>query len=158
MQARIRTVIMRGGTSRGIFFRDEDLPVDPEARKWTILAAFGSPDRYGRQIDGLGGATSLTSKAAIISKGTQPGIDINFTFGQVSIEKPLIDMRGNCGNISAAVGPYAIDEGLVPCQEPMTRSISCVLGQMSRRYTGWPSGATPSGSWVRSTPIEPVSA
>ncbi|HZU04243.1 MAG TPA: PrpF domain-containing protein [Ktedonobacteraceae bacterium] len=121
MQARIRTVIMRGGTSRGIFFRDEDLPVDSEARTWTILAAFGSPDRYGRQIDGLGGATSLTSKAAIISKGTQPGIDINFTFGQVSIEKPLIDMRGNCGNISAAVGPYAIDEGLVPCQEPVTQ-------------------------------------
>src|SRR5438552_540384 len=120
MQARIRTVIMRGGTSRGLFFRDEDLPVDPEARTWTILAAFGSPDRYGRQIDGLGGATSLTSKAAIISKGTQPGIDVNFTFGQVSIEKPLIDMHGNCGNISAAVGPYAIDEGLVPCQEPLT--------------------------------------
>jgi len=95
--------------------------VDPEARKWTILAAFGSPDRYGRQIDGLGGATSLTSKAAIISKGTQPGIDVNFTFGQVSIEQPLIDMRGNCGNISAAVGPYAIDEGLVAGQEPVTR-------------------------------------
>ena len=64
MQARIRTVIMRGGTSRGIFFRAEDLPKDPEARKWTILSAFGSPDSYGRQIDGLGGATSLTSKAA----------------------------------------------------------------------------------------------
>jgi 2-methylaconitate cis-trans-isomerase PrpF len=120
MQARIRAVIMRGGTSRGIFFRDEELPVDPEARTWAILAAFGSPDRYGRQTDGLGGATSLTSKAAIISKGTQPGIDVNFTFGQVSIEKPLIDMRGNCGNISAAVGPYAIDEGLVACQEPLT--------------------------------------
>jgi 2-methylaconitate cis-trans-isomerase PrpF len=120
MQARIRTVIMRGGTSRGIFFRAKDLPKDPEARKWTILTAFGSPDRYGRQIDGLGGATSLTSKAAIISKGTRPGIDVNFTFGQVSIEQPLIDMRGNCGNISAAVGPYAIDQGLVPCQEPLT--------------------------------------
>jgi 2-methylaconitate isomerase len=121
MQARIRTVIMRGGTSRGIFFRAEDLPKDLEARKWTILAAFGSPDSYGRQIDGLGGATSLTSKAAIISKGTRPGIDVNFTFGQVSIEQPLIDTRGNCGNISAAVGPYAIDEGLVPCQEPLTQ-------------------------------------
>ncbi len=121
MQARIRTVIMRGGTSRGLFFWDEDLPVDPEARTWAILAAFGSPDQYGRQIDGLGGATSLTSKAAIISRGTQPGIDVNFTFGQVSIDKPLIDMRGNCGNISAAVGPYAIDEGLVPCQEPYTQ-------------------------------------
>ena len=121
MQARIRAVIMRGGTSRGIFFRDEELPVDPEARTWTILAAFGSPDRYRRQIDGLGGATSLTSKAAIISRGTQPGIDVNFTFGQVSIEQPLIDMRGNCCNISAAVGPYASDEGLVPCQESLTQ-------------------------------------
>src|SRR6266566_9181831 len=121
MQSKIRTVIMRGGTSRGLFFWDEDLPSDPEARTWAILAAFGSPDAYGRQTDGLGGATSLTSKAAIISKGTQPGIDINFTFGQVSIEKPLIDMRGNCGNISAAVGPYAIDEGLVACQEPYTQ-------------------------------------
>src|SRR5438552_14357786 len=121
MQARIRTAIMRGGTSRGIFFRAEDLPKDPEARKWTILAAFGSPDSYGRQTDGLGGATSLTSKAAIISKGTRPDIDVNFTFGQVGIEQPLIDMRGNCGNISAAVGPYAIDEGLVACQEPVTR-------------------------------------
>ena len=121
MQKRIRTVIMRGGTSRGIFFWDEDLPVDPEARTRTVLAAFGSPDPYGRQIDGLGGATSLTSKAAIISRGTQPGIDVTFTFGQVSIEKPLIDMRGNCGNISSAIGPYAIDEGLVPCQEPVTQ-------------------------------------
>jgi len=93
MQAKIRTVIMRGGTSRGIFFWDEDLPADPEARTWAILAAFGSPDSYGRQIDGLGGATSLTSKAAIISRSTQPGIDVNFTFGQVSIDKPLIDMR-----------------------------------------------------------------
>ncbi len=120
MQSKIRTVIMRGGTSRGLFFWDEDLPADPEARTWAILAAFGSPDAYGRQTDGLGGATSLTSKVAIISRGTQPGIDINFTFGQVSIEKPLIDMRGNCGNISSAVGPYAIDEGLVPCQEPVT--------------------------------------
>src|SRR5216684_5309543 len=121
MQAKIRTVIMRGGTSRGLFFWDEDLPADPEARTWAILAAFGSPDSYGRQIDGLGGATSLTSKAAIISRGTQPGIDVNFTFGQVSIEKPLIDMRGNCGNISSAIGPYAIDEGLVACQEPVTQ-------------------------------------
>ncbi len=121
MQAKIRTVIMRGGTSRGLFFREEGTPANPEARTWAILAAFGSPDSYGRQIDGLGGATSLTSKAAIISKGTQPGIDVNFTFGQVGIEKPLIDMRGNCGNISSAVGPYAIDEGLVPCQAPVTQ-------------------------------------
>jgi 2-methylaconitate cis-trans-isomerase PrpF len=121
MQSKVRAVVMRGGTSRGIFFWDDDLPVDAEARTQVILAAFGSPDQYGRQIDGLGGATSLTSKVAIISRSTQPGIDLNFTFGQVAIDKPLIDMRGNCGNISAAVGPYALDEGLIACQEPLTQ-------------------------------------
>src|SRR5437588_10489863 len=103
MQAKIRTVIMRGGTSRGIFFWDEDLPADPEARTWAILAAFGSPDSYGRQIDGLGGATSLTSNAASISRRTQPGSDGNFTFGQASIAKPVTHTRGNCAHLSSAV-------------------------------------------------------
>src|SRR5260370_22381467 len=121
MQAEMGTGVMRGGRRLGMLVGGEDLAVEPEARPWAILAGFGSPGQYGRQIDGLGGATSLTSKAAIISRGTQPGIDVNFTFGQVSIEQPLIDMRGNCGNISSAVGPYAIDEGLVPCQEPVTQ-------------------------------------
>jgi len=121
MQSKVRAVVMRGGTSRGIFFWNDDLPVDAEARTQIILAAFGSPDQYGRQTDGLGGGTSLTSKVAIISRSTQPGIDLNFTFGQVGIDKPLIDMRGNCGNISSAVGPYALDEGLITCQEPLTR-------------------------------------
>jgi 2-methylaconitate cis-trans-isomerase PrpF len=120
MQPKIRTVIMRGGTSRGIFFWDEDLPAHPEVRTRIILAAFGSPDPYGRQTDGLGGGTSLTSKVAIIGRSTQPGIDLDYTFGQVGINRPLIDMRGNCGNISAAVGPYALDEGLVVPQEPFT--------------------------------------
>src|SRR5438128_1122515 len=121
MQAKVRAVVMRGGTSRGLFFWDSDLPVDAEARTEIILAAFGSPDPYGRQTDGLGGATSLTSKVAIIGRSSQPGIDLNFTFGQVSIDKPLIDMRGNCGNISSAIGPYAIDEGLIACQGPLTQ-------------------------------------
>lgn len=120
MQRKIRAVFMRGGTSRALFFREEDLPADLETRARVILAAYGSPDSYGRQIDGIGGATSTTSKVAIISKGTRPGIDVNYTFGQVDITRPLIDGRGNCGNISGAVGPYAVDEGFVPVPGAMT--------------------------------------
>jgi len=113
VQDKIRCVAMRGGTSRALFFRDDDLPRDVAARSRIILAAFGSPDPYGRQINGLGGATSTTSKVAIIRKSELVGIDVEYTFGQVVIDRPLIDGRGNCGNISSAVGPFAIDEGLV---------------------------------------------
>lgn len=119
-QQKLRCVVMRGGTSRALFFRDEDLPRDEEARTATILAAFGSPDPYGRQINGLGGATSTTSKVAIIKRSRRPDVDIDYTFGQVAIDRPLIDGRGNCGNISSAVGPYAVDEGLVPATGAMT--------------------------------------
>jgi len=120
MQRKIRTVFMRGGTSRALFFREEDLPSDLEVRARVILAAYGSPDQYARQINGIGGATSTTSKVAIIGKGRRPDIDVNYTFGQVDITRPLIDGRGNCGNISGAVGPYAVDEGFVPVSEPIT--------------------------------------
>jgi 2-methylaconitate cis-trans-isomerase PrpF len=120
VQRQIRAVFMRGGTSRGLFFREEHLPTDPELRARLILAAYGSPDIYGRQIDGIGGATSTTSKVAIIGPSDKPGIDVNYTFGQVDITRPLVDMRGNCGNISAAVGPFAVDEGLVEATDPMT--------------------------------------
>lgn len=120
MQRKIRAVIMRGGTSRAVFFRDEDLPADPELRARIIMYVFGSPDPYRRQLNGLGGATSSTSKVAIISPGRDPGIDVNYTFGQVTIDRPLIDGRGNCGNISSAVGPYAVDEGLVAATDPET--------------------------------------
>lgn len=111
---------MRGGTSRGLFFREEDLPSDPQERDWLISRAYGSPDPYGRQIDGIGGATSTTSKVAVIGPPTMEGADVDYTFGQVSIDTPLIDRKGNCGNISSAVGPFAIDEGLVPVQEGIT--------------------------------------
>lgn len=120
MQRKIRTVFMRGGTSRALFFREEDLPSDLEVRARVILAAYGSPDPYARQINGIGGATSTTSKVAIIGKGSRPDVDVNYTFGQVDITRPLIDGRGNCGNISGAVGPYSVDEGFVPVQEPIT--------------------------------------
>jgi len=110
---KISAVMMRGGTSRGLFFLDEDLPTEPDRRERAILAAFGSPDPYRRQINGAGGATSNTSKVAIIAKSSRPGIDVDYTFGQVSIDKPLVDFAGNCGNISSAVGPFAVDERLV---------------------------------------------
>jgi len=117
-QNKIPCTIIRGGTSKGIFFHEEDLPENTALRDKILLSAFGSPDP--RQIDGLGGSYSITSKAAIIGPGQEPGIDVNYTFGQVSITAPLVDYRGNCGNISSAVGPFAIDEGLVAAQEPVT--------------------------------------
>ncbi|HHX70398.1 MAG TPA: 3-methylitaconate isomerase [Gallicola sp.] len=114
----IRCSIVRGGTSKGIFIMDNELPKEQELRDKVILSIFGSPDV--RQIDGLGGADVLTSKLAIVGPSTRPDCDVDYTFGQVSFEKPFIDYGGNCGNISSAVGPYAIDMGLVKAIEPIT--------------------------------------
>jgi 2-methylaconitate cis-trans-isomerase PrpF len=113
MQRRIPITIMRGGTSKGVFFKKQDLPRDLAKQDAVISAAFGSPDPYGRQINGLGGATSTTSKVAIISPREGEPNTIDYTFGQVSIASSLVDRKGNCGNISSAVGPYAVDEGMV---------------------------------------------
>ncbi len=110
--------IMRGGTSKGIFLREEDLPGDAELRDRIILAIFGSPDI--RHIDGLGGADSLTSKLALIAPSGEPGRDVYYTFGAVGIEQPFVDYSANCGNISSAVGPYAIEQGFVKAVEPFT--------------------------------------
>ncbi len=110
--------IMRGGTSKGIFLMEEDLPQDQAIRDRIILAIFGSPDL--RQIDGRGGADSLTSKLALISPSPEPDRDIHYTFGAVGIDKPFVDYSANCGNISSAVGPYAVDRGLVKAEEPFT--------------------------------------
>jgi len=109
---------MRGGTSKAVFLRVNDLPPDPRDRDRLILALFGSPDP--RQIDGLGGADILTSKVAIIGPASRPDADVDYTFGQVSIREPVVDYDINCGNISAAVGVYAIEEGLVRAREPIT--------------------------------------
>lgn len=117
-QKRIPCAIMRGGTSKGIFIKDNHLPQDQAERDRTILAIFGSPDV--RQIDGLGGADPLTSKLAIIGPPSRPDADVDYTFGQVSFKAPLVDYSGNCGNISSGVGPFAIDEGLVKAVEPVT--------------------------------------
>lgn len=118
-KTKFRCTIMRGGTSKGIFLSEEDLPQDPELRDRIILAIFGSPDI--RQIDGLGGADSLTSKLALIKPSTAPDRDIIYTFGAVGIDTPFVDYSANCGNISSAVGPYAIHQGLVRAEEPFTR-------------------------------------
>jgi hypothetical protein len=112
---------MRGGTSKGLFFHDNHLPSDPDARNRVILTAFGSPDPNRRQIDGVGGGVSTTSKVAIISPSDSPDYDVVYNFGQVSIDRPIVDYKSNCGNISSAVGPFAIDEGLVRAVEPVTR-------------------------------------
>ena len=118
-QLRIPCTFMRGGTSRGAYLRAEDVPSDPEARDQLILAIYGSPDV--RQIDGLGGADSLTSKVAIVGPSARPDADVDYTFGQVGITVPEVDYRPNCGNISSGVGPFAIEQGLVPAVEPVTQ-------------------------------------
>ena len=115
---RIPCVIMRGGTSKGIFIMSNHLPQEKQLRDKTILAIFGSPDV--RQIDGLGGADPLTSKLAIIGPSSHPEADVDYTFVQVGINQSVVDYSGNCGNISSAVGPFAIDEGLVAAVEPFT--------------------------------------
>jgi 2-methylaconitate cis-trans-isomerase PrpF len=115
---KIPCVIQRGGTSKGVYLHEKDLPKDPELRNKVILAIFGSPDI--RQIDGLGGADPLTSKCAIIGPPERSDTDINYTMAQVDITKPILDFKGNCGNISSGVGPFAIDEGLVPVKDTET--------------------------------------
>ncbi|MBW2064165.1 MAG: 3-methylitaconate isomerase [Deltaproteobacteria bacterium] len=120
MQVRIPAVFMRGGTSKALFFHENHLPKDPEVRDRVILAAYGSPDPNRRQIDGMGGGVSTTSKLAIISPSRESDYDVDYNFGQVSIDKPIIGYRGNCGNISSAVGPFAVDEGIVRAEEPIT--------------------------------------
>lgn len=115
---RIPCVIMRGGTSKGVYLLGNDLPADPRIRDNVILSIFGSPD--ARQIDGLGGADPLTSKLAIIDRSSRPDADVDYTFGQVDLHSPFVDYSSNCGNISSGVGPFAITQGLVKAVEPVT--------------------------------------
>ena len=112
-QLRIPAVYMRGGTSKGVFFLANNLPSDPAARDRILLRVIGSPDRYGKHTDGMGGATSSTSKVVIISRSERAGCDVDYRFGQVAIDAPMIDWSGNCGNLSAAVGSFALSAVLV---------------------------------------------
>ena len=116
-QIKIPATYYRGGTSKGVFFKLDDLPAAAQtpgaARDHILLRVLGSPDPYGKQIDGLGNASSSTSKAVILAKSNTPGHDVDYLFGQVSIDKPFVDWSGNCGNLTAAVGAFAISNGLV---------------------------------------------
>ena len=114
----IPTIFMRGGTSRGPFFKADDLPKDVATRDRFLLAAMGSPDI--RQIDGLGGADTLTSKVAIVSRSTRPGVDVDYLFAQVDIGKPIVDTNPSCGNMLAGVAPFAIETGLFPAADGET--------------------------------------
>ncbi|CAH8213165.1 2-methyl-aconitate isomerase [Vibrio aestuarianus] len=114
---KIPATYMRGGTSKGVFFRLEDLPIAAQQagkiRDQLLLRVIGSPDPYAKQIDGMGGATSSTSKTVIVSKSERVDHDVDYLFGQVSIDKPFVDWSGNCGNLSAAVGPFALHSGFI---------------------------------------------
>jgi hypothetical protein len=116
-QIKVPATYMRGGTSKGVFFRLQDMPpatqVPGAARDALLMRVIGSPDPYGKQTDGMGAATSSTSKTVILAKSSRPDHDVDYLFGQVSIDKPFIDWSGNCGNLSAAVGPFSISNGLV---------------------------------------------
>src|SRR5215469_5110405 len=105
LTTRIPAVYMRGGTSKGVFFLREDLPKDPLSRDRLLLRMIGSPDPYGKQTDGMGGATSSTSKVVLVGPSEREDCDVDYLFGQISIEKPVIDWSGNCGNLTSAVGP-----------------------------------------------------
>lgn len=116
-QIKIPATYMRGGTSKGVFFKLDDLPEAAQqagrVRDQLLLRVIGSPDPYAKQIDGMGGATSSTSKTVILAKSQQPEHDVDYLFGQVSIDQPFVDWSGNCGNLTAAVGSFAISNGLV---------------------------------------------
>jgi 2-methylaconitate isomerase len=130
---RIPAVYMRGGTSKGVFFLAGDLPSDRAACERILLRVVGSPDPYGKQIDGLGAATSSTSKVVIVSRSSRPDCDVDYLFGQVAITTPVIDWSGNCGNLTAAVGPFAIGAGLVAAPADGTATVRIWQANIGRR-------------------------
>jgi probable AcnD-accessory protein PrpF len=132
-QLRIPAVYMRGGTSKGVFFLADDLPSDREARERILLRVIGSPDPYSKQIDGMGGATSSTSKVVIVSRSSRPDCDVEYLFGQVAIDAPVIDWSGNCGNLTAAVGPFAISSGLVSAPQDGTTTVRLWQANIGKR-------------------------
>ncbi|MBT7226048.1 MAG: putative methylaconitate Delta-isomerase PrpF, partial [Gammaproteobacteria bacterium] len=137
-QIRIPATYMRGGTSKGVFFRLTDLPevaqLAGEARDKLLLRVIGSPDPYGKQTDGMGGATSSTSKTVIVSKSELPDHDVDYLFGQVAIDKAFVDWSGNCGNLTAAVGAFAISNELVEAARvPENGSVAVRIWQANIR-------------------------
>lgn len=129
-QIAIPCTLMRGGTSKGVFFRTEDLPAELERRNQVILAIMGSPD--SRQIDGLGGAKTLSSKVAMVSASKRPGVDVDYLFAQVAVDQAIVDTAPSCGNMLAAVGPFAIEVGLVPIAGARTPVVIFDINTQSR--------------------------
>src|SRR5512146_1874296 len=117
-QLKLRAVFSRGGTSKALMFRAADLPAERELWAPIFLGAIGSRDPNGRQLDGLGGGISSLSEVCVIGPPTREGADVDYTFAQVSIKDAAVDYSGNCGNMSSAVGPFAVDEGLVSVAQP----------------------------------------
>ncbi|OWW20422.1 4-oxalomesaconate tautomerase [Noviherbaspirillum denitrificans] len=140
MQIQIPCVVMRGGTSKGPFFLASDLPADERARDQVLLSIMGSPDR--RQIDGLGGGDSLTSKVAIVSPSRRPGIDVEYLFAQVGVDSNVVDTSPNCGNMLAGVAPFAIEKGLVKTASPVTtvRIFNVNTGKVVEAVVSTPGG------------------
>ena len=132
-QLRIPAVYMRGGTSKGVFFVAGDLPSDRAERERILLRVIGSPDSYGKHIDGMGGATSSTSKVVILSRSTRADCDVDYLFGQVAVDRAVIDWSGNCGNLTAAVGPFAITSGLVPAPRDGTATVRIWQANIGRK-------------------------
>src|SRR5215510_7338868 len=142
----IRCMVMRGGTSKGLYFLADDLPAEAAARDALLLRVMGSPD--ARQIDGMGGADPLTSKVAVVRRSARPGIDIDYLFLQVFVDRPIVTDQQNCGNILAGIGPFAVERGLVEARDGTTdvrifmentgqvatATIATPLGRV--RYTG----------------------
>ena len=122
-QIALPAVFVRGGTSKGLFFHRRDLPEKRAEWDALFLAALGSPDPHGRQLDGMGGGISSLSKVVVVSPSTRPGVDIDYLFGQVAVNRSLVDYRSNCGNLTAAVGPFAVDEGLARATDGEARLI-----------------------------------
>lgn len=129
-QKTIKATYMRGGTSKGLFFNGKDLPADKSAWDAIFLKANGSPDPYGKQVDGLGGATSSTSKAVVVTPSERPDCDVDYLFGAVSIENAVVDYSGNCGNLTSAVGPFAIHQGMIE-SIPSNGSIEVAIWQVN---------------------------
>lgn len=126
----IPCILMRGGTSKGPYFKGSDLPADPQVRDRVLLAVMGSPDK--RQIDGLGGSDTLTSKVAIVSPSTREGVDVDYLFAQVSVDQPIVDVAPSCGNMLSGVGPFAIETGMVTAQHGETRVVIYNINTDSR--------------------------
>jgi len=151
-QRSIPACYMRGGTSKGVFFLAEDLPTDPQLRDRLLLRVIGSPDPYGKQTDGMGAATSSTSKVVIIRRSIWSDCDVDYLFGQVSISEPVIDWSGNCGNLTAAVGPFAIHRGLVAAHRDGLVPVRIWQANIAKRivcHVPVAGGQVPSSSSIR---------